>query len=954
VPAFRSLNISTKLLISALAFVLPVTVLSVFMDLSFRYDIRIAETELTGIATLESSTVLMRLAAEQQYLQEVATHGALDAPAKLAAVETSIDELLAGLEANQATFLADLLANAPEGVTSILQDKIKPADLLHTWANARNGNPGASERFQKSIRQFIRGVADCSQLTVDPALDSAYLVDAILFAVPESLGHLHQTKLLVFRQLMDKKDMDATLQADIDAHIVRHEDDLQSILNGGQGSLMMDESFYGRSVGLQANLKPALESYAKDATRFIELLRVFHSGGTIPPAFDALCTRTLTDLDTLFDVGLNELRALIQHRLDSYRAWRDMGYGFSALALLLAVILIQRTYRSVIASISKVRRYSSEVRAGNYNAEINGPLGSEMRDLADGISQMVLELKHKLGYLDGILTGLTVPCLVVNTDERLTFINQPYLDLYERQGSPDDYLGLNLGEFYYGDPNRETLTGRAMRENRSFRIDEVAGETNKGNPVFVRYDVAPIHDLDGNLTGAFSVITDLTRLKQQQEQILFDATHDKLTGLPNRVLFADRIRRTAKHAAKEQDHGYAVLLLDVDNFKQVNDSLGHGFGDKLIVNIAGRLNSLLRSCDVLARLGGDEFALLLDRVTGPDEPLDLAKRVHGQFAKPFVIDGHEIFASTGIGIVIGSTDRRSPEDTMRDADTAMYRAKDKGLGRSLVFDQTMHDTARERLELETDMKRGVERDEFVPYYQPIMDLGTGRISGFEALVRWNHPAKGLVPPGKFIPLAESNGQVVPMGKRMLEQALTQAAAWRREVPGFEGLTMSVNLAVPQLMRPDMADVVARILTDTGMPPAQVKLEITESGLMGNAERALEAQKRLKALGVNLSIDDFGTGYSSLSYLSRFPFDFLKVDQSFVFVMQDSEENMEIVRSIVALAHSLGKKIIAEGVETTKQLALLRTLGCEYGQGYLFAKPLPPADARRFLEDNPIW
>ncbi|BBD08646.1 putative bifunctional diguanylate cyclase/phosphodiesterase [Desulfovibrio ferrophilus] len=952
-PAFRSLNISTKLLLSALAFVLPVAMLSVFMDLSFRYDIRIAETELAGITHLRSSAPLMRLSAEHQYMRTVADHGSLDAQARLSAIEADIDTLLDAIDARHIEFVK-AIDNAPEGVASVFQDKLTPADLRRSWAKAKDGDAGASERFQNTIRQFFRGVADCSQLAVDPALDSAYLVDAIVFAVPESLAHQHETKQTVFKHLMGEKTMDSSLQATIDTHIVRHENDMQFILGGGQSALMMDDYFYGRSPGLQTRFKAILDQYHGNTTELIRLLRDFHSNGSMSPGFDAVCDAALSDLDELFTIGLDELQALIEKRLTSYRTWRAMGYGFSALALLLAAILLLRTYLSVTGSINKVRRYSADVRAGDYNAEVEGYLGGEMQELADGISQMVNELKHKLGYLDGILNGLTVPCLVVDTEERLTFINQHYLDLYEREGTPDDYLGLTVGEFYYGDSERNTLTGRALRENRTFRIDEVEGETNKGNPLFVRYDVAPIHDLDGNLTGAFSVITDLTRLKQQQSQILFDATHDKLTGLPNRVLFADRIRRTATHAAKTEDHGYAVLLLDVDNFKHVNDSLGHGFGDLLITNIAGRLNTLIRSCDVLARLGGDEFALLLDPVSGPDEALELAGRVHSKFAAPFIINGHEIFATTGIGIVVDTDDTRSPDDILRDADTAMYRAKDKGTGRSQLFDQSMHDAAREHLELETDMKRGVERDEFVPYYQPIIDLKSGQISGFEALVRWNHPTKGLVPPGRFIPLAEQNGQVVPMGKRMLEQALTQATVWQREIPGYEKLTMSVNLAVPQLMRPDMPQVVAKILADTGMSPAQVKLEITESGLMGNAQQALEAQRKLKALGVSLSIDDFGTGYSSLSYLSRFPFDFLKVDQSFVFVMQDNEENMEIVRSIVSLAHSLGKKIIAEGVETPEQLALLRNLGCEYGQGYLFAKPLPTEKARSLLEKNPTW
>ncbi|HEX8130066.1 MAG TPA: EAL domain-containing protein [Pyrinomonadaceae bacterium] len=440
-------------------------------------------------------------------------------------------------------------------------------------------------------------------------------------------------------------------------------------------------------------------------------------------------------------------------------------------------------------------------------------------------------------------------------------------------------------------------------------------------------------------------------LQTSKEHFRHAAFHDALTGLPNRALFTDHLKLAIERTKRQHGYHFAVLFMDLDRFKNINDSLGHIYGDQLLVAIAKRLKGCLRMTDVIARLGGDEFAILLDGFPDPNDVLRVAEKIQQVISAPLTIDKNEAFTSASIGIALSSTGYERPEDVLRDADTAMYRAKDGGKARHEVFDEVMYARAVSLLNLENDLRRAIERQEFQVYYQPIVTLKTGSICGFEALVRWQHPTRGLISPLEFIPLAEETGLIIPLGQWVLEESCRQMREWQEQSPANRMLTVSVNLSGKQLSRNDLCDQIKLILEKTGLDPRSLKLEITESVVMENADLAITMLNQLHELGIQLSIDDFGTGYSSLSYLHRFPVSNLKIDRSFISRMSLGDENLEIVRTIIMLARNLGMEVIAEGIETEEQLAQLRALSCGFGQGYLFSMPLPAESAVALLPQD---
>ncbi|CAN5762204.1 hypothetical protein BH18ACI4_BH18ACI4_20770 [soil metagenome] len=398
---------------------------------------------------------------------------------------------------------------------------------------------------------------------------------------------------------------------------------------------------------------------------------------------------------------------------------------------------------------------------------------------------------------------------------------------------------------------------------------------------------------------------------------------------------------------------FALLFLDLDRFKNINDSLGHIAGDQLLKATARCLEDCMRPMDTVARLGGDEFAILLDGLENQNQAILIAERIQQALTPAFNLNGHEVFVTASIGITLSAGGYHDPEDVLRDADTAMYRAKEGGKARSELFDASMHSHAVARLQLENDLRRAIERKEFEVYYQPIISLADDEISGFEALVRWNHPDRGLVLPSEFIPTAEETGLIVDIGRQVLHESCRQLREWQSTICQ-KPLTMSVNLSGKQFAQPDLVAQVKETLDETGLDAKYLKLEITESVVMENAEVATAMLKQLCALGVHLSIDDFGTGYSSLSYLHRFPVKALKIDRSFIGRMGPDGENSEIVRTINTLANNLGMGVVAEGVETADQLAQLKAIRCTLGQGYLFSRPLDAIAAYAFIQDHPIY
>ena len=471
-----------------------------------------------------------------------------------------------------------------------------------------------------------------------------------------------------------------------------------------------------------------------------------------------------------------------------------------------------------------------------------------------------------------------------------------------------------------------------------------------GNRVMLELSTRLIYKNDRPV-GVQGIGRDITSRRQAEEQLLHNALHDSLTDLPNRTEFMRHLQQAVEQAKEDENFNFAVLFLDLDRFKIINDSLGHVIGDKLLIGIAKRLKTCVRPRDIVARFGGDEFTILLNKVNEPGDATMVAERLQRKLSAPFKFGNYEVFSSASIGIIVSDDIMREPEDFLRDADTAMYRAKESGKARCEVFDREMHAANMNLLQIETDLRRAISRDEFEVFYQPIVSLDDKRSSEFEALIRWNHPVHGYIAPTEFISVAEESGLIVPIGRWILGEACRQTRTWQRTLPDCEALSISVNLSAKQLMHPGLRSQVEEALTDAGLDPRHLKLEVTESTVIQRSETALAVLSEMRELGMSLSMDDFGTGYSSLSYLHQFPFGRLKIDRSFVDKMDHDPKSEAIVRTILLLGKNLNMEVVAEGIESKRQLALLSALGCTLGQGFLFSHPLNAVDAEKFLVDQ---
>ena len=491
------------------------------------------------------------------------------------------------------------------------------------------------------------------------------------------------------------------------------------------------------------------------------------------------------------------------------------------------------------------------------------------------------------------------------------------------------------------------LKGQTPHFENEHRIRTRAGEFR-----WVQTRGLAVRDAGGEPHRFAGSQRDITDRKQAEEKLTHAALHDELTGLPNRALFTDRLDNAVKRFRRRPENHFGVIFLDLDRFKVINDSLGHLAGDKLLRSIARRLESCLRVGDTVARLGGDEFAILLEDIADFAEVDKVAERIDRELEKPFAVHGHEFYTGASLGIALSSTGYEQPEDLLRDADTAMYRAKSEGRGRRVFFDPTMHERAMARLHLENDLRRAVERQEFEVYYQPLVDLAAGRLIGFEALVRWRHPENGVMAPAEFLGVAQETGLSARIGWWVLGEASRRLKAWQERVPWARELVVSINLDAQQMSSAELLERVDSELSATDLEPRCLRLEITEAMIIDNPELTGRVLSSLRDQGIGLYVDDFGTGYSSLSQLHRFPVDTLKIDRSFISRMGTAGEDLEIVRTIVSLAHNLRLTVLAEGVETEDQLTGLKGLGCEYAQGFLFARPLAPGAVEDLLELGP--
>lgn len=573
--------------------------------------------------------------------------------------------------------------------------------------------------------------------------------------------------------------------------------------------------------------------------------------------------------------------------------------------------------------------------------------------------------------------------VIFNEEGKFALVNPAACSLFGQ--SKEELLGEEIGKFIHSACDLEEAIGHFQKSGRA-----------KGELKLIRAD-GTFRDVEYSATANFipglhlSVLHDITERKKTQEQLLYNAFYDSLTGLPNKTWFLNSLGRSLRQAKRRSDYLFAVLFIDLDRFGTIKYSFGHLVGDLLLSATARRLGTCLDPKDTIARVGIDEFAILLENIRDLGNAIAVADRIHKELSLPFHINGKEMFSTASIGIALGSSDAKicesetyhyydrgsatlkRPEDFLRAADTAMYHAKTMGGGRSALFEPQMQAGAQAMLQLETDLRLALERHELLLYYQPIVNLKTGYIAGFEALVRWQHPTRGLVSPGEFIPVAEGTGAIVPMGAWILEEACRQLQQWHELLQFWQGdrshchpddpsflqlspplLTLSVNLAGAQFAYPHLIDQIDEILARTGVNGSCVKLEITETAIVTAAESAASMLLELKKRQLQLCIDDFGTGYSSLSRLQRLPLDILKIDRSFVSHMSVEAESLEIVRTCIVLAHNLGMDVVAEGVETVEQLAQLRALQCEFGQGYLFSKPLDAATATTLLTSMPHW
>jgi diguanylate cyclase (GGDEF)-like protein/PAS domain S-box-containing protein len=490
----------------------------------------------------------------------------------------------------------------------------------------------------------------------------------------------------------------------------------------------------------------------------------------------------------------------------------------------------------------------------------------------------------------------------------------------------------------------------AQRVNSPHQQGEFTFHRKEGDDVNVLASATTMFDSNGEVKGCFVLFTDITERKRMENQLRHQAMHDPLTGLANRTLCMDRLTRALERARRRGNYNFALIFVDLDRFKIINDSLGHNVGDVVLIEVSRRLEESVRELDTVSRFGGDEFIVLLEELQSPRMAIQVVKRMRSRLRRPYNLAGHEIQISASLGIVLGPVDAQHAEDVLRYSNLAMHRAKATGRDRFKVFSNRLLEHAVQLMTLENDMDTAMAEGQFFLNYQPIVQLkGEKRVFAFEALARWMHPERGLISPMEFIAVAEETGQITDLGLWVLHEACATMARWRMTIPAAQDIFLSVNISGKQFAQSDLIGKIRRILNETKMPANRLKLEITETAIMQNAVQATNTLRMLKELGITLAVDDFGTGYSSMSYLQKLPLDHLKIDLSFVQALDTGPENVEIVKAIINLAHTLGLEVVAEGVERPQHQRTLMELGCEYYQGYLYSRPVSAGEAEHFIQ-----
>ncbi len=613
------------------------------------------------------------------------------------------------------------------------------------------------------------------------------------------------------------------------------------------------------------------------------------------------------------------------------------------LTFLLAIISGLYISRHISNRITKLKEASEDIGRGEMGTIIEIKTNDEIGDLARSFNKMVGDLYHSRtelvstkNFVDNIVSSIADVLFVLDMDLKIIRLNRTAVDLtrYDR----DELIGHSIRMLHTAGKFFNAQDVEELQATGYVRGLETSWQTKDKREVSILFSASIMRDSKGGNAGIVCVAQDITVRKSLENQLTHQALHDSLTKLANRALFHNRVEHALARISRNHEP-IAVLFLDLDNFKRVNDTLGHEAGDTLLVSVAERLVTGLRPSDTVARLGGDEFAVLIESMAHIDEITMVAERLNDVLRESFLIDGKELFIHTSIGIAVSGTGNEKTEELLRNADVAMYKAKSQGKDQYVFFENRMHEDLVEKIEFEADLRRAIEGKEFILHYQPIINLALERIIGMEALVRWNHPQHGLIPPFKFIPIAEETGLIIPLGQWVLEEACRQARRWQIEYDDRQQLSITVNLSTKQVQEENLIGMVAFALAESDLPAHNLILEITEGTMLHDTEATIRKLTELKELGVRLAIDDFGTGYSSLSYLQRFPVDVLKIDKSFVDKISQSREGAAVARAIITMSDTLHLKTIAEGIETDEQNVALQNLGCEFGQGYHFAKPL---------------
>jgi diguanylate cyclase (GGDEF)-like protein/PAS domain S-box-containing protein len=571
-----------------------------------------------------------------------------------------------------------------------------------------------------------------------------------------------------------------------------------------------------------------------------------------------------------------------------------------------------------------------------------------LRESNETLEQKVVERTTELRESEikyrTIFENTGAATIIIEKDMTISLANSVFVGF---SGFSRAEIEFNKSFFDFLDDNSR----RTILDNEGFLCTnqnlECKFVDQEGNLKDILITIAPIPGTDKSVAS----LTDISNLKEAERQISHQAFHDTLTNLPNRALFVEHLNMAIKRGRRRDDYHFAVLYLDIDRFKLVNDSLGHTVGDNLLIAFADRIQDSLRDIDTLARLGGDEFVILLEDIEEGNYASRVAERLQQELKRPFMVNGKEVFAPSSFGVVENTEDYEFPEDIIRDADSAMYYAKEKGRAQYKVFDKKLHEKALHLLQRETDLRKAIHKKEFETHYQPIVSLKSRSVVGFEALIRWNHPQLGLIYPGSFVSIAEETGLIIPITRLIVEEACRDLKIWQERVKHLQKLTMSVNISSKHFLQPSLLTDIKEVLTKIDLPPDHLKLEITETALMEDVEETVRLAHRMRDYGLQIVIDDFGTGYSSLSYLQRLPIDTLKVDRSFVSRIQNAPDgNRNIVEAIISLAHRLDMIVVAEGVETLEQYTILLDMQCQFGQGYLFSKPLPKPKIDELIEE----